>query len=143
MYGEIQYDPALKLVVLSFQGVLTEHSFEDAMLASAAFLRTHEAAMAIVDTTAVTSIEISAQYLRAWVARNPILLPGRPRAVVAPMDAMFGLARLFYAHRDPESPVVYVLRSMPEALAALQIGTPALETVSILPLARESVAKAS
>ncbi len=133
MHGTVHYDRKQKLLLLSFHGVITEPAVLDLSSAAREFTLQNEVDFSITDTSAVTEIKIDAEFIRRFVGSRPVLPPYQLRAVVAPSDAVFGLCRLFFFHRDPDSEQTFIVRSMGEAYEALGITGTELELVAEVP----------
>jgi len=73
----------------------------------------------LVDLSAATGTEVSPRGLRELLDREPIFAAGSRRAIIAPGDLGFGLARMFEMHRGGAAGEVRVFRGRSEALGWL------------------------
>jgi hypothetical protein len=73
----------------------------------------------LVDLSDATGSSVSPAGLRTMLGRDPIFAPSARRAVVAPEDLGFGLARMFEMHRDGKAGELRVFRARAEALGWL------------------------
>jgi hypothetical protein len=73
----------------------------------------------LVDLSGATASSVTPAGLRAMLGRDPIFAPSSRRAVVAPEDLGFGLARMFEMHRDGEAGELRVFRARHEAVGWL------------------------
>jgi hypothetical protein len=82
----------------------------------------------IVDLSSVTEVALSAAFLREIAKQEPAMVDAtRPRIIVAPTAVVFGLARMFQMLGESTRPLLEVVRTLDEALAALGIQSPGFE----------------
>ncbi len=136
MAFRFELDPVHRILRTEFSNSVTEDDLMYFYRMSALFVENIDPLSAITDFSAATSIECSAEFIRSLAALPPAMpKTERPRVVVAPMDQVFGLARIFAAEGAATRPNFHVVRSVQEALAI--IGTQEPEFIA-MPLALES-----
>jgi hypothetical protein len=126
-----EFAPALKLLRSTYTGVL-----DDALLrlgsrtAGELAARLHPQ-LGITDLSQA-AFRVSAETIRHLAGRPIPPLRDIPRAVVAPTDLAFGMARMYQIVSDDHRPNLQVVRSMREAYQALGItAEPNFETISL------------
>lgn len=88
----------------------------------------------IVDISQVPEIGISAAFIRNFVEARAPILPWKPRVVVAPQTAGYGLARMFQILREGQGDgPIHVARTMGEAWEYLGLESPEFLSVEHLP----------
>ncbi len=136
MAFRFELDPLHRILRTEFSNSVTEDDLMYFYRMSALLIENIDPLSAITDFSAVTSVECSAGFIRGLAALPPAMpKTERPRVVVAPMDQVFGLARVFAAEGEVTRPNFHVVRSVQEALAI--IGTLEPEFIA-MPLALES-----
>ena len=75
----------------------------------------------LVDWTAITAMAVTPAGLRQ-LARYPLFQQGTPRAVAAPTDVLYGLARMFQTLRNRQGDNIAVFRHLRLAQAWLDQG---------------------
>ncbi len=81
----------------------------------------------IVDFSAVTDFSVSGATIRRMAEERPPFPPNVPRYLVAPLDYMFGMARMFQLLGEETRPGLQVVRTREEAYRGLAIANPAFE----------------
>jgi len=69
---------------------------------------------------------VSSDFLRNLAKRKPVT-PGltlRPRFIVVPVTAVYGLMRMFQIVGESSRPLLHVVRTLDEALTALDAKSP-------------------
>jgi hypothetical protein len=82
--------------------------------------------MGIWDLSCVTEFAVSNEFIRQLANQEPAMADAtsRPRIIVAPDTVGFGLSRMFQLMGESTRPLLNVVRTMGEALAALNIQSP-------------------
>jgi len=123
-----EFDPMNKILLLRFAGQLTDRVYTEAYDAAQRNWASTVAQMGILDFSPVTEVALSTEFLRQLADREPIGdATKQPRAVVAPSDLQFGLARMFQITGERTRPLLHVVRTMNEAFAALGVQSPHFE----------------
>jgi hypothetical protein len=113
---------------------LTDESFRHIYRSIARFAAKGGPYASILDLSQVVDFPVSTDTIKAFAATAPAVPGGRPRVVVAPQPALFGLARMYGKHRDSMGVEVQVVQSMDEAYELLK-ASPEDFTQRILPQA--------
>ena len=117
----IEFDATHGMARILYEKDLTDSSLLEGFLSFAAFAEDRPLDGFIVDFSEVVEPSISAAGLRSISSRPPVA-PGKPRALVAPQDVMYGMCRMFQIHRDgTDSNPVTVVRTLAEALEFLGV----------------------
>lgn len=112
-------DRARRVVLTRAWDVLTFKELHDVMTGIAADPAFDASFSSLADLSRVTSIDIDPAGV-ASVALAPLFGPTTRRAIVAPSDLAFGMARMFATYADQASQDVRVFREM--ALAEAWLG---------------------
>ncbi len=118
-----EFDPVNKILLSRFEGPLTDECSVEFYEAAWKYAAATDANAGIVDFSSVTEFPVSSEILR-HLARRESDVPnavGRPRVVVAPQTHAYGLFRMFQITGDQTRPLLQVVRTMDEALAALGV----------------------
>ena len=85
----------------------------------------------ILDLTAVTAFEVSAEAVQQLAAAPPAFGDSKlARLVVAPQPNIYGLTRMFQQLRGETRPNIVLLRQAAEAYALLGVPAPQFETIA-------------
>jgi len=126
MAYRFEFDPVNKILLMRFEGRLTDESTVEFYEACWKYAAATDASAGIVDFSSVTEFAVSSEILRQ-LARQKSALPNatrRPRVVVAPQTHAFGLFRMFQIVGEDTRPLLQVVHTMDEALAALGVQSP-------------------
>jgi hypothetical protein len=129
MAFRFEFDPANKLLVGRFEGKLTDESLSEFLRAIRRYSTTTDARLGIADYSAVTEFAVTSEFIR-YIANNEPAMPDatkRPRVVVFPATAGFGIGRMFQIMAEPKNPLLKVVHTMNEALAELGVQSPCFE----------------
>ena len=78
----------------------------------------------ITDFSAVTDFDVSHETIRKLAALPPVMPgPCEPRFIVAPMPAIYGMARMFQFEGEATRPNLHVVHTMREVSAILGVQT--------------------
>jgi hypothetical protein len=121
MAFRFEFDPVHKILMARFEGQLTNESAEEYHTALGKNWRATQARAGIWDLSGVTDFAVGSEFLRALARRKPISpgLTDHPRYIVVPETAGYGLMRMFQIAGDSARPLLYVVRTIDEALTAL------------------------
>jgi hypothetical protein len=121
MAFRFEFDPVNKILLARFQGQLTNQSAREYHDALGKNWRATNARAGIWDLSGVTDFAVASDFLRGLAARKPITpgLTDHPRFIVVPAKAGYGLMRMFQIAGESARPLLHVVRSVEEALAAL------------------------
>ncbi len=122
-----EYDPVHELFVVRMHGQVTDDVFKASYAATPRYTAGRRIRAALMDLSGVESYDVSSTAMRD-VSRLPPLFPDpTPRWVVAPQDYVFGMARMFQLLSPSGRDMLHVVRTMDEALEALDIESPQFE----------------
>jgi len=131
MFHSLAFDTRRKILLLTFLDVITEASYTAALAAARQFIERNDVKGMISDSTKAERFDLSGEFIRQSVLSTQPVLPGRPLVIVAPANTPYGLARLLQAHRNSEN--IFVVRTMGEAYALLQVDNPHFSAVIAAP----------
>jgi hypothetical protein len=119
----VDFDPANRILLLHFDGQLSDESVAEFYRAIRKHWIAADARMGIVDFSAVTAFALSSELIRQLAEQEPCMPDpaSRPRVIVAPTNLEFGLARMFQILGESARPLLSVVHTLDEALAALGI----------------------
>jgi hypothetical protein len=116
----VDLDPKHLVLRITVTTALTDEAFTEIYQTVKRLASTGGPYAAIRDLSQVTNFPISAATVRALAATDPAVPAGRPRVVVAPQPAVFGLSRMFELLRDSMEGQFHVVQSMDEAYDMLK-----------------------
>ncbi|MGA8214664.1 MAG: hypothetical protein WB799_13800 [Candidatus Sulfotelmatobacter sp.] len=117
-----EFDPANKVLLVRVEGRLTDELLEETHGAIRTQSIATDARAGIFDFSLVTEVALSTAFVSELAKREPAMVdPTRPRIIVAPGAVAFGLSRMFQMLGESTRPLLEVVRTMDEALAALGI----------------------
>jgi hypothetical protein len=125
MSFRFEFDGENNILLGRFEGRLTEEMavefcrvFEEYVVASGA-------STYICDLSSVIEFAVGSNFLRGLALREPVMRNAtRPRFLVAPTTAGYGLMRMFQLVSEPARPLLHVVRTVDEAIVALGIQSP-------------------
>jgi hypothetical protein len=123
MASRFEFDPANRTLLARFEGSLNDESAGECYRAFRKYSTATDAHAGILDLSFVTEITVSSDFVRELAEREPAMPDAatRPRILVVPATVGFGLARMFQIVGESKRPLLKVVRTMDEALAALGI----------------------
>jgi hypothetical protein len=132
MEYRFEFDPVSKILLLRAKGVLTDESLAEAYRAVRKYSTATDASMGIWDISAVTEYAVSTEFIRQLAKEEPAMPDAarRPRIIVAPDTVGFGLSRMFQLWGEPTRPLLNVVHTLDEALAALGVQSPHFEPLA-------------
>jgi hypothetical protein len=120
-----EFDPINKILLLRFEGRLTDESLAEICRTARIHWAATGARAGIGDYSSVTEFPLSAEIVRMRAQQAPMPEPTeRPLFIVMPSTAGYGLARMYQIVGDRAQPLVSVVRTLDEALAALGVQSP-------------------
>ena len=124
-----EFDPVNKILLLRSEGRLTDESLAEVYQAIRRYSTATDAGMGIWDSSSVTEFAVSTEFIRQLAKQDPAMPDAtrRPSIIVAPDAVGFGLSRMFQFLGEPTRPLLNVVRTLDEALAALGIQSPHFE----------------
>jgi hypothetical protein len=123
-----EFDPGNMVLLVRIEGRLTDELLTEAYRMMRKQSTATDPRAGIVDLSSVTEVALSAAFLREIAKQEPAMVDAtRPRIIVAPTAVVFGLARMFQMLGESTRPLLEVVRTLDEALAALGIQSPGFE----------------
>jgi len=131
MAFRVEFDPENKILLVRFEGLVTDESVSEFYQAIREYWTAADASMGIVDFSSVTEFALSINLVHTLARQEPCMpdATSRPRLIIAPKAHIFGLARMFQILGEPTRPLLSVVHTMDEALAALGVHSPHFEPV--------------
>jgi hypothetical protein len=124
-----EFDSANKILLIRVDGRLTDELLAELYNASRKYSTATDARMGIVDFSSVTEFAVSSEMIRTLADQEPAMPDAttRPRVLVAPQTHAYGLLRMFQITGEGKRPLLRVVRTLDDALAALGIQSPRFE----------------
>jgi hypothetical protein len=117
-----EFDATNRILRCRFDGRVTDEALKECYRLAAEYVAQADPRAAIIDLSAVTSFEVSAETIRELARSAPVMPdPIRPRCVVAPSPKIFGLMRMFEIEGEVTHPNLHVVRTPEEAWAILGV----------------------
>ena len=125
-----EFDAVSRILLMRFEGRLTE----EALIKIYGEIRKHAAATdasaGIWDFSLVTEFAVSSEFIRHVAGLEPAIPDtSRRRFIVVPNKEAYGLARMFEIVGEGRNPLLRVVYSIDEALAALDVPGPNFQTL--------------
>jgi hypothetical protein len=129
MAFRFEFDPANRILLGRFEGRLTDESLAEYYRAVRKYSTATDARASISEFSSASELALSSEFLHELANQEPAMPDGfmRPRFIVAPTAVGFGLARMFQIEGEHTRPLLEVVHTMDEALAALGIQSPHFE----------------
>jgi hypothetical protein len=129
MAHALLFDRKHRIVLVRLGTDLTNEALCEVRADVISFVKSHGACPGILDFSAVETISVPSNQIVSHARHKPALGDQR-RVFVAPTDALFGICRMFGAHRDHEGYGPMIVRSMAEAYAWLEAVDPEFQPVT-------------
>jgi hypothetical protein len=131
MASRFEFDPVNKILLVRFEGRLTDESLAEFYRTAQKYWAATDASAAISDYSSA-EWAVSAELMRELANEEPAVTDpaNRPRIVIAPTAVGFGLSRMFQIVGESKRPLFKVVRTMDEALAALGVQSPHFEPLA-------------
>jgi hypothetical protein len=126
----MEFDAKHNILRLTLEGQVSDASLMDAYAAAAEYVSCHGPCSAIADISEVAKFEVSGNGVRELARRSPAIPAGHMRVVVAPLDSMYGMVRMFQILTELTRPDLRVVRTMDEAYRLLRVESPEFGPVS-------------
>jgi hypothetical protein len=129
MKYQFEFDPENKILLLRFEGRLTNDLIPELYWAVRKYSIATDARVGIYDFSAVTDFALSPEMILDLSNREPAMpdAANRPRFIVAPATLGLGISRLIEFATSDRSPLLKIVLSLDEALAALGVQSPHFE----------------
>jgi hypothetical protein len=124
MSHRIEFDLRDRIVLLSFMGIVTEASFVAGVSEAVNFFKLNGMEGAIIDYSEIEVFQVSVAFIRNYVSTREIVTPEKPRVLVAPDPAVYGLYKAFQTHAEASRVNLIPVRTMAEAYEVLKLDSP-------------------
>jgi hypothetical protein len=126
-----EFDPVNKILLLRFDGRLTEELIQESYPIGQKHWTATDPQMSIVDFSCVTEAVLSTEFLTRLAQREPVGdVTNLPRVIVAPSTFLFGISRMFQILGEHTRPQLQVVNTLNEAFSALGVQpSPHLESL--------------
>jgi hypothetical protein len=118
----MDFDPKNRVLKVSLVGVVTDGTMALADAAVRGFLCNEGAVFSIFDYSAVTDLDVTANYVRSIADNPPANPPVRLRIAVAPQTMIYGMNRMYGLLIDGKRSDFEIVRTMEEAEALIGLG---------------------
>lgn len=123
-----EFDPVNKILLARLEWRLTDELLAELYGAVREYSTATDPIAGIWDLSSVNDLAVSSGIVRSLADREPAMPDAtKPRIIVAPTTIGFGLARMFQILGESTRPLLSVVRTMDEALAALGVQSPHFE----------------
>jgi hypothetical protein len=124
-----EFDSANRILLARFEGWFTDELVAEAYRTVRKYSILTDARAGIWDMSAVTEFAVSSQFIRDLANQEPAMPDAfnRPRVIVAPTPAGFGLARMFQIAGEHKRPLLKVVHTIDEALTVVHAQSPHFE----------------
>jgi hypothetical protein len=123
-----EIDPVNKILLARLEGRLTDELLGELYGVVRKYSIATDARAGIWDLSSVNDLAVSSGFVRSLAELEPAMPDAtKPRIIVAPTATGFGLARMFQILGESTRPLLQVVRTMDEALAALGVQSPHFE----------------
>jgi hypothetical protein len=129
MVYQFEFDPVNKILLLRFEGRLTDTLVRTLYWEVRKHSTAIDASVGIFDLSAVTEFAVSPEMILELANRDPAMPDAtkRPRIIVAPAMLGLGVSRLCEIAVEQRSPLLQIVLSLEEAFAALGVQSPHFE----------------
>jgi len=130
---QFQFDAENKILLLRFEGRLTDELAEELYWAVRTRSITTDARAGIWDFSPVTKFDVSPRMIFDLANREPAMPDAtrRPRFIVAPTMLGHGVSRLIEFTTSDRNPLLKIVLSVDEAFAALGVQAPHFEPLEL------------
>jgi hypothetical protein len=127
---QLEIDTTHRLFRCKFAEFLSAESLRQFRAAASKLLAVHGPMIGVIDFTAVSSADLTAQDIRELAALPPVIQDRDfARFIVAPSATLYGLARMFELLGQETRPNLHVVRTAKEVWVILGIAEPQFELV--------------
>jgi len=125
-----EFDPVNRILRGRFEGTVSDELLKEYYGVAGEYFARTAAQGAITDFSAVTSFEVSPQFIRELASSPPAILDQEfPRFIVAASPPIYGTARMFELAGQDTRPNLHVVRTMKEVCVILGITDPKFEPI--------------
>ncbi len=132
MKYQFEFDPENKILLLRFEGRLTDNLIPELYWEVRKYSIATDARAGIFEFSAVTEFALTPEMILDLANREPAMPEAakRPRIIVAPATLGLGISRLIEFATSDRSPLLKIVLSADEAFAALGVRSPHFEPLS-------------
>jgi hypothetical protein len=129
MRYQFQFDAENRILLLRFEGRLTDDLLTELYWAVRKYSTATDARAGVWDLSPVTEFAVSPELIRELSDREPAMPDAtrRPRFLVAPAMVGHGILRLYEIAGQHKNPLLKIVLSLDEAFAALGVRSPRFE----------------
>src|SRR5579863_9782456 len=128
MAFRFEFDAEHKILMMRFEGRLTNESLAEVYQAIRNYANATNPSAGIWDFSSVTEFSVSSEFIRHIASLEPgTPEPTRRRFIVVRHSLGFGLARMFGIVRERRNPLLKVVYTLDEALKELGVPSPRFE----------------
>lgn len=127
-----EFDSLNKILLMRFDGRLTEESVASFYVAIRKHSIATDARAGIWDLSASTDVTLTPEFLRRMASMDPAMPDAtkRPRFIVVPSAVGLAIPRMFEIAGKEKNPLLRIVSTVDEALAALGIAVPHFEPLA-------------
>ncbi len=122
----IEYDSANRVLAIRVTGAFTDAAMKAVYTALAEEVRRRDVRAALLDLSAVTDFNLSADAVRAMGKLAPLLPDPIPKFIVANKDHIYGMARMYQITSQGRD-ALQIMRSPQDVYASLGLSAPSFE----------------
>jgi len=119
-----EFDSENKILLLSVEGRVTSELLAESYEGLRKYSTVTDARAGIVDFSSVTQSDASSALIRELAVRKPAMDATCPRFIVTGRTVGFVMARMFQIAGEDARPLLEVVHTLDEALAALGVQSP-------------------
>jgi hypothetical protein len=118
----LDFDPKPRVLRVSLVGAVTDGTLTMADAAVRRFLSDEGATYGIFDYSAVTELDVTANYVRSIADNSPAVPPMKLRIAVAPQTVIYGMNRMYGLLIEGKRSDFEIVRTMGQAEALIGLG---------------------
>jgi ABC-type transporter Mla MlaB component len=116
-----EFEPAQSILRCTLSGHIDDKTLLECRKAAVRHVQQTNPAVAILDLTPISSIDVSPGTVQALARSDPAFPASRPKLIIAPSDHLYGMSRMYQLIGEQIRPSLQVVRSLAEAYAALDV----------------------
>jgi hypothetical protein len=121
MGTSLSFDEAQRVLVVRFEGTLTDEVARLRYRQLATWFVVHGYCSNVTDFSGLTSFTVTTRTIRELAANAPLVPNGYLRIIVAPQDSVFGLGRMYEMLGSGTRDMVHVVRTIAQAYELLGV----------------------
>jgi hypothetical protein len=127
MSFRFEFDPLNSILLMRFEGRLTEEALTQVYHEIRKYLVATESRAGIWDFSSVTEFAVSSKFIRHIATLEPATSDTTRRRFIVVQNTAFGLARMFASWGLPRNPLLRIVFTVEEALTTLGVQSPQFE----------------